>query len=157
MWNPPFLIWTWVFVVYIAWGALDGTFRCSTWPQKLEDLRIESFLWAFLLYFIFFQASVMLPGNRCHHFPCMYRQRDESHQCSKAQGAQPASNFSRRLPVLYSFLVSGEGLIHKLWKFKASANQSLLSLAGNPQEEEPKSHGHLWKWPFEKLPIVPWE
>lgn len=99
----------------------------------------------------------MLPGNRCHHFPCMYRQRDESHQCSVALGALPASNFSRRLPVLYTFLVSGEGfvaLICKLQKFKASPNQSLPSIAGDPQEQEPKSHGHLCKWPFEKLSIV---
>lgn len=133
-------------MVYIAWGALGGTFRYSTRPQNLEDLRSESFIVGFPVTFNFFQASVMLPRNRCHHFPCMYRQKDKSHQCSMAQGAQPASDFSRRLPVLYCFLVSGEGfvaLIHKLRKFKASANQSLLSLAADPPEEEPKSHGHL--------------
>lgn len=38
------------------------------------------------------------------------RQRDESHQCSMTRGAKPevsASDFSRQLPVLYSFIVLG--------------------------------------------------
>lgn len=34
-------------------------------------------------------------------------------------------------------------LIRKLSKFKTSTNQSSLSLAGDPQEEEPKPCGHL--------------
>lgn len=96
----------------------------------------------------------MLPGKRCHHFPCIYKQRDKSHQCSMAQGLQPPFNLSRRLP---AFLL-GEGfvaLVCKLRKFKASANQSLLPLAGDPQEEEPKSHGTCENGHLRNFPLSP--
>lgn len=41
-------------MVYVAWGALGGTFRVSARPQKLEDLRTELFIVGVPVIFHFF-------------------------------------------------------------------------------------------------------
>lgn len=88
---------------------------CTTRPQKLEDLMIELF---FVGFSVTFQLSVMLLGNDVitrTSSPLFHveqeRQRDENRHCSMTSGAKPevpASDFSRRLPILYSFVVSEE-------------------------------------------------
>ena len=152
-----FLIWTRVFVVYIVWGALGSAFRVhkTSKVRRFNDWVILCGLFCNISVFSKSQWRCLVTDVVTSLSRTGERQRDDSHQCLMTWGAKPevpASDISRRLPGLYSFIVSGEvfvALICKLWKFKTSGNPSPLSLAGDPQEKEPKPCGHLWKQPFE--------